>query len=124
MTRFQDEVQAWVVKCFGETTAADVRELNFRFAEETLELVQSLGCTKDEVLQLVEYVYGRPAGEPRQEVGGVMITLAALCAANKIDMNLAGALELNRCHAKTEKIRLKHESKPLRAGPLPGKGTP
>ncbi|MEX0409334.1 hypothetical protein ABGN05_27200 [Aquibium sp. LZ166] len=38
----------------------------------------------------------RDLGEPHQEVGGVMVTLAALCAANGLDMERSGAQELDR----------------------------
>ncbi len=42
------------------------------------ELVQAVGTSREDALRLVEYVYTRPVGELRQEIGGVMVTLAAL----------------------------------------------
>ena len=77
----QSRVLPWMLACFGPTIPFDKTERNHRFLEEALELVQSIGCTQSEAHQLVDYVYGRPAGEPSQEVGGVMVTLAALCIA-------------------------------------------
>ncbi|MFX5747833.1 hypothetical protein ABTE19_23195, partial [Acinetobacter baumannii] len=74
----------------------DLPERNHRFFEEATELVQSTGMTQSEAHQLVDYVYGRPVGEPVQEVGGVMVTLAALCLAAKMDMHAAGETELAR----------------------------
>ena len=70
-------------------------------------------------MQLVDYVYNRPAGEVWQEVGGVMVTLAALCLAHEIDMHLAAEVELHRIWGKIEQIRKKQAAKPLH-GPLPG----
>ena len=67
---------------------------------------------------LVDYVFGRPVGEPVQETGGVMVTLAALCLASKIDMDSAGETELGRIWLNIEKIRAKQEAKP-RSSPLP-----
>jgi hypothetical protein len=116
---FQDRVQPWLMVCFGETVAGDREERNHRFLEEALELVQSTGCTIHEAHQLVDYVYGRPIGEPRQEVGGVMVTLAALCLANALDMHQAAEAELARIWTKVEQIRGKQAAKPKHS-PLPG----
>lgn len=105
--------------CFGETIAGDRQERNHRFLEEALELVQACGATADEAHQLVDYVYGRPAGEPAQEVGGVMVTMAALCLAQGMDMHKAAEAELSRIWTKVEQIRAKQAAKPA-IGPLPG----
>uniref|UniRef100_A0A6M3MHP8 Uncharacterized protein n=1 Tax=viral metagenome TaxID=1070528 RepID=A0A6M3MHP8_9ZZZZ len=115
---FQSRVQPWLLQCFGAEIAADRVERNHRFLEESLELVQSLGCTDSEAHQLVDYVFGRPVGEPAQEVGGVMVTLAALCLANGLDMHSAGETELARIWTKVEKIRAKQAAKPKHS-PLP-----
>lgn len=69
-TAFQQRVLPWMLDCFGEKIAGDQRERNHRFLEEALELVQACQCTADEAHQLVDYVFGRPAGEKEQEVGG------------------------------------------------------
>ena len=91
---FQARVQPWMLECFGAKIATDRTERNHRFLEEALELVQACGCTASEAHQFVDYTFGRPAGEPAQEVGGVMVTLAALCLANELDMHAAGETEL------------------------------
>lgn len=115
---YQDRVHSFMLACFGEAIAADGVERNHRFLEESLELVQALGCTASEAHQLVDYVFGRPVGEPHQETGGALVTLAALCNAHKIDMDIAGETELTRCWSKIEKIRAKQAAKP-KHGPLP-----
>ena len=115
---FQQRVQPWMMACFGPEISADSRERNHRFLEEALELVQSCGCTASEAHQLVEYVYGRPWGEPAQEAGGVMVTLAALCLANGLDMHACGETELARIWTKVEAIRAKQAAKPKHS-PLP-----
>lgn len=118
---FQQRVKPWLIACFGEAIASNVHERNFRFIEEALELVQSTGCTKEEVLELVDYVYSRPVGEPYQEMGGVMITLAALGLAAGLDMAQNGEIELERINQPEiiEKIRRKQASKPKHSS-LPG----
>ncbi len=114
----QSRVAAWMDACFGPVISADRIERNHRFLEEALELVQACGCTREDCLQLVEYVYGRPVGEPTQEVGGVEVTLAALCLANDIDKHEAAEVELARVWTKIDAIRAKQAAKP-RGSALP-----
>lgn len=115
---FQQRVQPWMMACFGPEISADVAERNHRFLEEALELVQACGCTASEAHQLVDYVFGRPVGDKQQEVGGVMVTLAALCLAQGLDMHAAGEVELARIWTKVEAIRAKQAAKPKHS-PLP-----
>ena len=81
---FQSRVAPWLGVCFTPEIAVSPTERNHRFLEEALELVQSTGCTRSEAHQLVDYVFGRVVGEPRQEVGGVQVTLAALCSESTV----------------------------------------
>ena len=109
---FQTHVRDWVVACFGQEIADDRGERNHRFIEEALELAQSHGVTKREVLQLLDYVYDRPVGEPEQEVGGTFLTFLALCSAYGYDAHSLGNVELSRVWGKIEKIRAKQKAKP------------
>lgn len=115
---FQKRVDEWVLTCFGQEIAKDVTERNHRFLEEALELVQTTGATQSECHQLVDYVFGRPVGETNQEIGGVMVTLVALCNAINHDAAEAGETELKRIWTKVEKIRAKQAAKPKHS-PLP-----
>lgn len=117
---FQTKVREWVIKCFGEKIADDKIERNHRFLEEALELVQSTGCTKEDAHRLVDYVFGREIGDTYQEIGGVMVTLSALCSANEQPLFINAEIELARINRPEiiEKIRLKQSTKPL-ASPLP-----
>jgi hypothetical protein len=119
MSYLQERVDSWMFDCFGAAIAKDKRERNHRFLEEALELVQACGATREEALQLVDYVYGRPVGEQRQEVGGVMVTLAALCSASELDMDEEGHREVDRIATRIHEIRAKQASKP-KFSPLPG----
>jgi hypothetical protein len=115
---FQQRVQPWMLECFGPEISANTQERNHRFLEESLELVQACGATQSEAHQLVDYVYGRPVGDRHQEVGGVMVTLAALCLAQGLDMHAAGETELVRIWTKVDQIRAKQAAKPKHS-PLP-----
>lgn len=111
---FQGRVLPWMLECFGEDVTMHKRERNERFCEEALEAVQAFGMPKADVLKLVDYVFDRPAGEQTQEVGGVMVTLAALCLASGMDMHACGEAELTRVKRPEiiEKIRQKNATKP------------
>lgn len=119
---FQMRVGAWMESCFGEEILTDKRERNFRFGEEAIELLQAAGCPKEDVIALVDYVYGRKTGQLQQEIGGVMVCLAALCIAHNTHMARDGEVELTRCWQKIDRIRAKHQDKVLRTphSPLPG----
>lgn len=116
--KFQQRVLEWMMACFSMEICRNQTERNHRFLEESLELVQSLGCTASEAHQLVDYVFNRPAGDPEQELGGVMVTVAALCFPNNLDMDEAAETELVRIWTKIEKIRAKQAAKPKHS-PLP-----
>lgn len=113
---YQYRVGEWVNSTFGadETPGKKLAVRNWRYFEESAELVQALGCTEEEAYQIVAYVFGRPVGEPGQEVGGAMVTLAALCNAAGIEMYEEGNIELHRISQPemVEKIREKQASKP------------
>lgn len=115
---FQCRVANWMMATFSMEVCRDTTERNHRFLEEALELVQAFGCTAAEAHMLVEYVYGRPVGEQEQEIGGVMVTLAALCEAADLDMAACGETELARVWNNIERIRAKQATKP-RNSPLP-----
>lgn len=115
---FQAQVQPWMMACFGPEISADATERNHRFIEEALEVVQACGATASECHQLVDYVFGRPIGEKQQEVGGAMVTLAALCLAHGLNMHTAGTVELARVWQNIDKIRAKQAAKPKHS-PLP-----
>ncbi|CAN7607532.1 hypothetical protein LJR034_004639 [Caballeronia sp. LjRoot34] len=120
---FQRRVQPWMLACFGLEIANDRIERNHRFFEEATEAVQANGMTRSEAHQLVDYTFDRPIGELHQEIGGVMVTLAALCLASDEDMHAAGETELARIWTKVEKIRAKQAAKPKHS-PLPESTAP
>lgn len=109
---FQARVAPWMDACFGAEIASDRLERGDRLLEEVLELLQSGEYPQERVAALIGYVWSRPKGEPAQEVGGVMVTLAAYCLAHGIGMHDAGEVELARVWTKVEKIREKQAAKP------------
>ncbi|WP_201712564.1 hypothetical protein [Acidiphilium sp. C61] len=108
----QRRTHEWMMRCFGPTIANNREERGNRFLEEAIELVQACDMPPERAHRLVDYVYGRPVGERRQEVGGVELTLTALCTAYGIDKTEAVEAELARAWLNIDKIRLKQAAKP------------
>jgi hypothetical protein len=125
---FQSRVSAWMDQCFVPSLYSNMVERGDRLLEEVLELLQSTGYDRTRVGTLTEYVYGRPAGEPSQEVGGVMVTLAGFCWIAGLDMHGDGERELARITQPEvmDKIRRKQEAKNALHfdTPLPGQEAP
>lgn len=120
---FQAEVGDWMKVCFGTEIADDRLERGDRFIEEALELAQTVpGFTAERGHALVDYVFGRPVGERGQEVGGVMVTLAALC--NTFGLSISGEAdrELARIWTKIDVIRAKQAAKPTGSALLIARG--
>jgi hypothetical protein len=115
---YQQRVDEWLAACFPPAVRNDKNERTHRFLEEALELAQANGCSREQAMALVEYVYGRAEGAPELEVGGVLVTLASVCTAIGIDMNKAGDNELQRNWARIDSIRHKRAIKPP-GSPLP-----
>ncbi len=116
---FQKRVDLWARECFGDAVADDTPTRMARFFEEVCEALQAEDFPREWLDQLIARVYSREKGEIKQEIGGVMVTLAAWCNAKRIDLELAAETELARCLRNIELIRAKNATKP-QFGPLPG----
>lgn len=119
----QAEVQEWGRETFRTPSAppdtdplemSNVEERCCRFLEESLELVQSLGFSLGKAYDLAAYVYGRPIGVTKQEVGGTIITLAALANAADISLEEAFDNEMARIWNNREAIRVKQAQKNIK----------
>ncbi|MGT9867595.1 hypothetical protein ACSYHF_18095 [Stenotrophomonas maltophilia group sp. P373] len=121
---FQAGVAEWMGQCFLPSLYSNMTERGDRLLEEVLELLQANGYDSARVPTLVNYVFGRPVGEPAQEVGGVMVTLAGYCWVAGLDMHAAGDAELARINQPKvmANIRAKQEAKNALhfETPLPG----
>jgi hypothetical protein len=109
---YQTRVKQWLDSCFSQEVISDKAERNRRFIEEAIELVQACEMPKEAIHAMVEHIYSRPVGEKAQEVGGVEVSLSALCTAHGIDTDHARETELTRCFANIPEIRAKQLLKP------------
>ena len=111
-TSFQEESWRWVVQTFGPQTPDKRGARGLRFIEEALELVQATGLTAEKCHQMVDYVFGRPVGEVRQEIGGTFFCMLMLAQFEGIDADDALEEEIGRAWSKQKAIREKHAAKP------------
>ena len=88
----------WVRTNFGANILFDRNERGKRTLEEAVEVAQSVGITCDEIIAIVDRVYSKPVGEPYQEVGGLGVTLLALCSCLGFSMDAAIQDEIARIH--------------------------
>lgn len=109
----QKRTDLWMDKCFTSEVVKDKKVRNRRFLEEALELVQACECSKEDAHALVEYVYNRPVGEIKQEIGGTVLTLAVLCSAHNFDMMECAETELSNNWKNIDKIREKQSAKDM-----------
>ena len=110
---YQERVDTWLRETFGERVPYDKTQRNHRFLEEALELVQACHCSREEAHKLVDYVFSRPRGELRQEVGGAVLSLAALCNAQGVNMDECGEAGLQEVWERIPEIREKQANIPM-----------
>lgn len=112
-------VADWVRRSFGEATMHAPDERAARLLEETVEFGQALGLTANVAHRVVDYVYGRPPGDPAQEAGGVGVTLLCLCEAIGISADEAEASEIARVLAKPVEHFQRRQAEKRAAGLTP-----
>jgi NTP pyrophosphatase (non-canonical NTP hydrolase) len=94
--RRQRKVFNWVAAAFGPDQAASVEQRGLRLVEEAIEAAQAVGCDKRTLHKLIEYIYGRRAGDLRQELGGVGVCVLAMCEAARLDADTVEVEEIER----------------------------
>lgn len=102
MTRDERQAQilAWAKECFGEAEATNLTQRGLRLLEEATEAYQAVGGDAEMAHKLVDYVFGRPVGEVKQELGGVAITTLCLAAAAGLSADEAEREEVERVLSK------------------------
>jgi len=107
----QAAVYDWVVSTFGLPNAT-VTERVYRLFEEVVELAQAEGVPTERLFGIVAHVYGKPPGDPAQEVGGVGTTLLAYAASKGLSADELEEAELRRVLSKDpEYFRRRHNLK-------------
>lgn len=99
----------------------DVAERLARFMEEANETCQAFGMSREDAHHLVDYTYGRPAGDPSKEIGAAMLTLTSLCVVAGYDLAGCAEADLEKLQRPETiaRIRAKRSTRHGR-GALPG----
>lgn len=95
----------WAHRTFGGIENFDpcaIEERARRFLEEAIELCQAVGVTREDTATVADYVFGRAPGQPAQEIGGVMVTLACLAEVLGESVCAAELTEWERVQSKSK----------------------
>lgn len=113
MNRLQRRTDAWLAACFPEQMPIEQHreERGLRLVEEAVELGQAIGITREQAHRLVDYVFDRPVGEVRQEIGGVALTLSAVASVSNASVEECWHDELSRVMLRIEETRAKQQAK-------------
>jgi NTP pyrophosphatase (non-canonical NTP hydrolase) len=113
VTSIQARIGNWVCAVLGPEAEQDAQERSLRTAEEVIELAQACGVPREALHRLVDYVLGRPVGDPAQEISGVLITLYSTANALGISADEALGAELLRIQRPEvmEKVRRRQAEK-------------
>lgn len=107
----QTDILDWVKRTFGQQTLTK-EERYRRFIEEAVELGQALDIPSQDIIRIVEVVYSKPKGIISQEIGGVGLTLEALCAFLHFSLYYETEYEFNRVLSiSKEHFRERHNKK-------------
>lgn len=105
-------IAQWVEASWGRRVLMDRKERLDRLIEEIIELAQAEDYPEDRIAAITNYVYRRPAGEVKQEVGGVYVTFMGYGHAAGVDVHACGRTEIARVLTiDREKLRAKHAAK-------------
>lgn len=112
MSNFQQRVMD-LVRDYWPGIGEDRVERGRRLLEETLELAQAVGVSREQALGHVERAYSRPPGAVDQELGQVVLCTAALAEVEGFDVRMRGEIELERLSAPgmKDKMRARHAAK-------------
>lgn len=96
----QETVYRWCAAAFGFDHATSIEQRGLRLAEEAIEAAQAGGCEAATLHSLIDYIYARPAGALRQELGGVGLCLLAMASAAEFSADDAERDECDRVLSK------------------------
>lgn len=101
----------WAASTWGDT-AYNPTERAMRMFEEAAETAQAMNLTEEVCSMILTRTFKRPKDDPRKEIGGLLVTVYALCAILDISPSEALATELTRMLSKSkEELRKKHQDK-------------
>lgn len=88
MLIWQGQIRNWMFNMVKAPDQWDPVNRGQRILEEVAEACQcpEIGLSEQQCHDIITYVYNRPTGVYHQEIGGIIVTLLALCDATKEDL--------------------------------------
>ena len=111
MKTLQATTFAWLRECFPDAVVHSGAERGARVLEESIELAQVMGTSRELAHRLVDRVFDNPPGEPHQEVGGLYVTLAVASAVLGLDGGECWRRELARIQGRIAETRARQAIK-------------
>lgn len=106
----------WALRCFGVEHCDNLALRSQRTLEESAELSQSLGLSRENAHKTIDAVYDRPVGEPQQEIGGILHTVGILCESMSVDPDVLHEREVRRVLKKSPEHFAKRNQEKLDLG--------
>lgn len=106
----------WAVRCFGLDHCENLALRSQRTLEESAELSQALGLSRENAHKTIDAVYDRPVGEPQQEIGGILHTVGILCESMSLDPDVLHEREVRRVLKKSPEHFAKRNQEKLDLG--------
>lgn len=91
----QTQIRLWVETRLGKE-AMNPHERGMRSHEESTELFQALGGTREEAHRIVDHVFDKEPGVISQELGGAALTLIAAAEGCSYNLGACANAELYR----------------------------
>lgn len=92
----QKVVTDWGMAAFGLEQMTSIPQRALRLLEEAVELYQAAGADAAMAHRLIDYVFARPVGEVRKELGGVGVCVLAMASACGITAEETEIAEVQR----------------------------
>lgn len=120
LNQLQVETDKWLAEVLGAERAKDVRERNYRFGEEAIELMHAAGMSFPDLVKLAIYVFNKPKWvvNPAEEAGDTLHGLVGLITALGEDLDKVVAKSLEKLVSRIEATKIKAGK--WTGGPLPG----
>lgn len=106
----------WAVRCFGLDHCKHLPLRSQRTLEESAELSQALGLSREDAHLTIDKVYDRPVGEAEQEIGGILHTVGILCESMHVDPDELHEREVRRVLTKSPEHFAKRNQEKLDLG--------
>ncbi len=96
----QRHMHEWSRAAFGHDEADSPTQRSLRLLEESIEAFQACGGDAAMAHNLIDFVFARPVGELKQELGGIAVCLLVLAEAVGLSADDMELIEMNRVLAK------------------------